>query len=77
MACRPIAILGRPTTRGLIQQFLAQVDEAYAELLDELQRTNPDLDSLLARYQQLQEQDYFQSDLGQRVGQALAARREK
>jgi hypothetical protein len=61
--------------RALIAQFLQQVDAAYEEILADLEHPNPDLESLAERFRQVEEQDYFQSDLAERVRQALAARR--
>jgi ChrB-like protein len=61
---------------GLARQFLAQVEPAYAALLDELGRDGADLAALSRRYQQLRAGDYFGSPLGERVRAALLAARE-
>ncbi len=61
---------------NLIQQFIAQVESAYQEILDELSRGNADLEALGRRYQQVRTQDYFQSSLGARTREALVAARE-
>ncbi len=55
----------------LVGQFMAQVDEAYAAILSDLERSDRDLASLSRRYQQAQLQDYFRSPLGERVRAAL------
>jgi hypothetical protein len=59
----------------LIQQFLAQVETAYQEILSEIPREAADLDSLSRRYQQTKMQDYFQSPLGIQVRNSLVAAR--
>lgn len=59
----------------LIRRFTAQVEGLYRKLLVELKRTKPDLASISRRYQQIQAQDYFQSELGQRVFNALATKK--
>jgi hypothetical protein len=60
---------------SLIEQFTAQVDAAYAEILGELGGEHPDLPALSRRYQQAKAKDYFHSPLGQQVRQALLASR--
>lgn len=55
----------------LVQQFNAQVDEAYGEILAGLDHSDADLEALSRRYQQVQLQDYFQSALGKKVREAL------
>ncbi len=59
----------------LVRQFTAQVEAAYAEILAELERAEADLPALSRRYQQIQTTDYFQSELGQRVREALTSAR--
>lgn len=59
---------------NLINQFLAQVDSVYREILDELEKGNVSEESLAAlsrRYQQIKRQDFFQSETGQQVRSAL------
>ena len=63
------------TGEGLIAQFCAQVDEGYQALLAQLESPDADLDALSRQYQQILSRDYFQSEAGQRVRQALLARR--
>ncbi len=57
----------------LVRQFLAQVEVEYRALLAGLEGADPDLATLSRRYQQAQGQDYFHSDLGQRVRATLLA----
>jgi DNA-binding transcriptional regulator PaaX len=56
---------------ALIQRFLAQVDSAYGEILAELEKEDADLVALSRKYQQVQAQDYFHSELGKQVRAAL------
>lgn len=56
---------------GLIQRFLMQVDAAYREILSELEKEDADLVTLSRKYQQVQAQDYFHSELGKQVRTAL------
>lgn len=67
------ALLGKDDT--LIAQFSAQVDEGYHALLAQLESPEADLETLSRQYQQVLSRDYFQSEAGQRVRQALLARR--
>lgn len=57
--------------QALINQFAAQVEGPYKEILTELKRTGADLTVLSRRYQQVRAQDYFQCELGRRVLKAL------
>jgi hypothetical protein len=56
---------------ALVQQFVAEVDEAYRAVLAALQQADADLAALARQYQQVQARDYFQSPLGQQVRAAL------
>ncbi len=56
---------------GLARLFNQQVDQAYAELQRSLEAPDPDLDDLSRQYQRVRSRDYFQSELGQRVREAL------
>ncbi len=56
---------------ALIQQFEAQVESAYAELAAELERGRADLGAISRRYQLVASQDYFQSQAGRRLRDAL------
>src|SRR5919108_149252 len=51
----------------MVEQFAAQVDAPYAEILAELAQEQADVLALSRRYQQVSRQDYFRSELGQRV----------
>lgn len=55
----------------LVQQFRAQVDSVYTDILADLERPDADLASSSKRYQQARVQDYFRSPLGERVRAAL------
>jgi hypothetical protein len=55
----------------LIEQFTEQVDTAYTEILNESQQDGADLMALSKRYQQVKLKDYFQSELGNQVRDAL------
>src|SRR5258708_30660854 len=59
--------------QSIRRQFERQVDAAYDEILDELKKKTPDLSALSKRYQQAQSQDFFQSELGDKVRQELLA----
>jgi hypothetical protein len=62
----------------LMEQFTAQVDSEYGELLAELRSHGADVDltALARRYQQVKQEDYFQSPLGKRVRDTLIGARE-
>jgi ChrB-like protein len=55
----------------LVRQFVAQVDNTYADILSALDQPESDLGALSKRYQQARRQDYFHSPLGERVREAL------
>jgi hypothetical protein len=55
----------------LVQQFVADVDDAYHAILAALQQADANLAALARQYQQVQTRDYFQSPLGQQVRVAL------
>ena len=59
----------------LMQQFVADVDEAYQSIQAALQQADADLPALARQYQQAQARDYFQSPLGRQVRTALLAAR--
>jgi hypothetical protein len=61
---------------ALIQQFAAQVDGPYREILQELRRRGADIATLSRRYQQVQRIEYFQTALGKQVRTVLAAARD-
>ena len=60
---------------ALAQQFQARVDAVYQEILNELEREDADLVALSRKYQQVRAQDYFHSELGQRVRVRLMSAR--
>lgn len=60
---------------GLVQMFTAAVDAVYEDMLAKLQDPDADLAALSKLYQQTVAQDYFQSEMGQQVRQALLRRR--
>ena len=68
-----LALPGKNDT--LVGQFQQQVDQTYSEILDQLGQPDSDLDALSRQYQQIRLKDYFQSELGQQVQQALLAKR--
>lgn len=55
----------------LVQQFVARVEQAYREILADLEGEQVDLAALSKRYQQTRLEDYFQCGLGQQVREAL------
>src|SRR2546421_2328025 len=57
----------------LIAQFTEAVDAEYAAILAGLKSKKCDLAALSRQYQQARTQDYFDSKLGRRVRDALAA----
>jgi len=61
----------------LIAQFTSAIDIEYREILADLKRKNRDVAALSRRYQQIKAQDYFNSPLGRRVHDALAANGDK
>ena len=60
---------------SLFNQFKEQADEGYRALLTQIELADVDLDALSRQYQQILLKDYFHSELGQRVRQALLTRR--
>ena len=59
----------------LAQQFTAIVEAEYRVILADLQQAEPDLAALGRRYQQVKQQDYFQSPLGEQVREVLMTAR--
>jgi len=55
----------------LVDQFVAQVNRIYEEIEQALGAAEPDLSALSRRYQQARQQDFFYSERGQRVRDAL------
>ena len=60
---------------GLVQQFSEQVDAVYRQILASLEKEDADLVALSKLYQQAKLQDYFHSELGERVRAVLLTRR--
>ena len=56
----------------LVARFADPVDGQYREILAGLKAKDRDLAALSRKYQQVQAQDYFNSDVGRRVRAALA-----
>jgi hypothetical protein len=63
--------------QNLISQFTEQVEIAYRGILEALEKPDVDLAALSRRYQQLKMQDYFQSEVGLRVREALLRARDE
>ena len=61
---------------ALVTQFTAQVDSVYRALLADLEREDADAAEISRRFQQVQLQDYFHSDLGKQVRERLLTWRE-
>jgi hypothetical protein len=62
---------------ALVNQFVVKVEASYRVILSELKKKKIDLAALSRRYQQLQMEDYFQSELGQQVRAALISARKE
>ena len=56
-------------------QFAAQSEAEFREILDALAGDDPDLADLSRRYQQASARDYFQSEIGTAARDALLAKR--
>ncbi len=70
------ALLLDGQAQKLIDQFSDQVESAYREILEALEKADADLAALSRRYQQVKAQDYFQSESGLRVRETLLKARE-
>ena len=66
-------LLSSTQSKVIIQQFVAQADAAYSEILTEMKTPEADLGALSRRYQQVKAMDYFNSLLEITVRQALMA----
>jgi hypothetical protein len=60
---------------NVVAQFIQQTDEAYTQLLVEIQSKAIDLSELSRKYQQIKSQDYFNSNLGVKVRETLLSLR--
>jgi hypothetical protein len=58
---------------AIVEQFAARVEGPYREILADLARDGADLVALSRRFQQVRQQDHFQSALGAEVRDALAS----
>jgi len=61
---------------ALVQQFRAQAEAGYAEVLHAMAQPGADLAAISRRYQQVRNQDYFNSPMGQEARAALLAAQE-
>jgi hypothetical protein len=61
---------------ALVARFTEQVDRGYQAIQEALEAPEPDLENLSRQYQQNKGKDYFNSQLGKRVKEALLAARE-
>jgi hypothetical protein len=59
------------TEEALIGQLQKPVNKGYQDLLQQIESQTDDLESIARQYQQLLAKDYFRSELGQRVRQAI------
>jgi len=59
----------------LRQRFIEQVDRAYLVILAQLEGGEADLEAFSRQYQQILSKDYFKSETGRRLRQALLAKR--
>jgi DNA-binding transcriptional regulator PaaX len=69
-------IAGESKRAELVKEFSTKVDNAYKEILAQLQRKSPALSALSRRYQQIVTQDYFRSKLSDKVRKALLSKGE-
>lgn len=60
---------------SLIQKFNEQVEAPYHEILEALSGGETDLEALSRQYQQVLSKDYFKSEVGTRVKNALLSLR--
>ena len=71
---RANTILGQDN-EAITQQFNAQVDKVYSDLLKKLEKSRADLQEISAQYQQAVAQDFFHSKLGLQVREKLTSKR--
>ena len=57
----------------LKQKFIDQVDGPYLEIIQKLEKGKTDVESLSRQYQQILAKDYFKSETGRRLREALLA----
>ena len=58
-------------SESLTQQFNAQADAIYSDLLKQLEKSKADLQEISRQYRQAAAQDFFHSKLGERVREKL------
>ena len=68
------ALLGT-ADEALLQKFIDLVEQPYSEILEKLEKGQGDLESLSRQYQQVLSRDYFKSEAGRRLREALLAAR--
>jgi DNA-binding transcriptional regulator PaaX len=71
---RANTILGQDD-ESITQQFNAQVDAVYSDLLKKLEKPRADLQEISRQYQQSAAQDFFHSKLGLMVREKLTSKR--
>jgi len=71
---RANTILGEDD-ESITEQFKAQVDAVYSELLKKLEKSRVDLEEISRQYQQTVTQDFFHSKLGLQVREKLTSKR--
>lgn len=71
---RASSILGEDD-ESIVEQFNAQVDAIYSDLLKRLEKPKADLQESSRGYQQAVSQDFFHSKLGMRVREKLTSKR--
>ncbi len=59
----------------LIRHFTDQLAKPYQDLLDELKQAGANIEALSRQYQWLKSRDFFNSEIGQQVRDALLAAR--
>jgi hypothetical protein len=59
----------------LRQVFSEQVDQFYREMIEKLKQGEADLELLSRQYQQILTKDYFNSETGRRLREALLSKR--
>ena len=59
----------------LKQKFIEQVDQPFLEIIEKLEQDEADLESLSRQYQQVLSKDYFNSETGRNLRDALLSKR--
>ncbi len=63
------------TNDAIIQRFIEQVEDPYTEILEKVDREEADLEQLSRQYQAILAKDYFKSETGRRLREALIVKR--